>query len=158
MEPASSFAAEMALRSELDVVRLQRLKQAGQVNRLGVRQGTLPWPCWLLIGRSQVVVDPNPSRVVCDRVDLDVAPVPGPDDALPKQAQGGSGREWVVVGLVGVSRAARGRAERCAGGEEAGYTRNRRTFSAGVGARHGWRHDAEGAAVVWRHGGAVAAI
>ena len=52
--------------------------------------------------------DPDPSRVVCDRVDLDVvAPVPGPDDALPKQAQGGSGREWVVVGLVGVSRAAR---------------------------------------------------
>ena len=52
MEPASSFAAEMALRSELDVVRLQRLKQAGQVNRLEVRQGTLPWPYWLLIGRS----------------------------------------------------------------------------------------------------------
>ena len=41
MEPASSFAAEMALRTELDVVRLQRLKQAGQVNRLEVRQGTL---------------------------------------------------------------------------------------------------------------------
>lgn len=34
MEPAFSFEAEMALRTELDVVRLQRVKQAGQVNRL----------------------------------------------------------------------------------------------------------------------------
>ena len=128
MLPASS--SESPLSAKVGVIRSSARVRAGklssessyvsgEVARGGTR-GRLARPLALA---ADGWFNPDPSRVVCDRFDLDVAPVPGPDDALPKQAQGGSGWEWVVVGLVGVSRAVRGgtQAGRRPGGGQSPY-------------------------------------
>ena len=76
------------------------------------------------------------------------APVPGPDDCLPKHREGvgGSGWWWGWWGSAG----------RYAGGEEAGRRAIAVRFRRVLGRDTVGGHDTEDAAVMWRHGGAVA--